>query len=121
MDKFALIKKQSVERMDFDWGHLLWYAGGASKSSDEMTLGRCVLKPGQANPKHYHPNCEEILHVLSGKIDHFVDGQGWLPMVEGDTITIPQGVWHHARNTGETDAHLLIAFSSADRKTVGEV
>ena len=106
--------------MDFPWGSLHWYAGAPSGNSDTMTLGRCVLKPGQANPKHYHPNCEEILHVLSGEIEHFVDGQGWFRMSPGDTVSIAANVWHHARNVGSADAHLLISFSSPNRQTIGE-
>jgi len=83
-----------------------------------MTLGRCVLLPGQENGEHYHPNCEEILHVLSGRIEHYVEHTGWLEMKEGDTITIHAGVRHQARNCGTTGAHLLICFSSAQRETV---
>jgi quercetin dioxygenase-like cupin family protein len=89
-------------------------------NSDHVTVGRCVLAAGKQNPRHYHPNCEEVLHVLSGSIEHYVDGEGWFAMNEGDTISIAQGVWHHARNIGDDEAHLLICFSSEDRKTIGE-
>jgi len=120
MDQFALTKDGQAEQVDFDWGRLYWYASGPADSSDHLTVGRCVLKPGMANPKHYHPNCEEVLHVISGRIEHFVDGQGWLPMGEGDTISIAAGVRHYARNVGADEAHLMICFSSRDRQTIGE-
>ncbi len=120
MDKYALTPAAKFETLDFDWGQLHWYASGPMHSSDHVTLGRCILKPGMANPRHYHPNCEEVLHVLTGRIEHFVDGEGWIDMNQGDTITIAQNVWHQARNTTEADAHLLICFSSKDRQTIGE-
>jgi quercetin dioxygenase-like cupin family protein len=41
-------------------------------------------------------------------------------MGEGDVVTIPPNVWHRATNLGDEDAVLYIAFSSADRQTVGE-
>jgi quercetin dioxygenase-like cupin family protein len=120
MKKFALSKSSEAEKLDFDWGTLYWYASGAQGNSDYQTVGRCVLTKGMQNPKHYHPDCEEVLYVLSGKIEHFVDGQGWLAMSDGDTITVARNVWHQARNVGDSEAHLLICFSSAQRTTVGE-
>lgn len=118
--RWALKTAAEQERMTFDWGELHWYAGAPGGNSDHQTVGRCILRPGAANPKHYHHNCEEILYVLDGTIEHFVDGQGWITMRTGDTITIAANVWHHARNVGSADAHLLICFSSPNRETIGE-
>ncbi len=120
MEKFVITESDKAEQVDFDWGRLYWYASGPQGNSDHMTVGKCVLSPGQENPKHYHPNCEEVLHVISGKIEHFVDGDGWTAMGPSDTITIARDVWHQARNVGDVEAHLLICFSSKDRQTVGE-
>lgn len=38
----------------------------------------------------------------------------------GDTVSIPQGVWHNATNIGDVDAELAISFSRAWREVVGE-
>jgi len=38
----------------------------------------------------------------------------------GDVITLPTGLPHNARNLGDSDAVLLVTFSSADRQTRGE-
>ena len=37
-------------------------------------------------------------------------------MAAGDTITIPPGIAHNACNVGDTDAEMLICFSSAQRE-----
>jgi oxalate decarboxylase/phosphoglucose isomerase-like protein (cupin superfamily) len=60
--------------------------------------------PGAQNPRHYHPNCDEVLHVLQGRILHSVDD---------DAL-------HNARNIGDEEAVFVFAFSSADRHTLGE-
>ena len=116
----TLTSKDAAESAVFDWGRLYWYANGAAGSSEHQTVGRCVIEPGQQNPRHCHPNCEEVLHLLSGHIKHFVEGRGWLPMLPGDTITIGRDVWHHARNVGPGPAEMIICFSSPDRQTIGE-
>ena len=41
-------------------------------------------------------------------------------MEEGDTISIEPNFYHNAKNVGDVDAILQIAFSSANRLTVGE-
>ncbi len=115
-----LLTYPQAAKSDFDWGNLTWFAGRSLGNSTEMTVGRCILKPGQGNPRHYHPNCTEILVVIQGRIEHTGPGGEKVQMNEGDTVTVPPNTWHHATNIGEVEAVLFIAFSSADRQTVGE-
>ncbi len=117
---YTMIQSDQAFVESFDWGQLHWYAHGQLSGATGLTVGRCILKPQSANPIHYHPNCEEVLHVLSGQIEHYIDGKGWFAMDMGDSITIAANVKHGARNVGKDDAHLLICFSSAERQTVGE-
>ena len=84
-----------------------------------MTVGEAVIKPGQQNPRHYHPNCDEVLHVVRGRILHTM-GSRQAEMSTGDTVSIPTGVHHNARNIGTEDAVLAISFSSAHREVIGE-
>jgi quercetin dioxygenase-like cupin family protein len=120
MNDIQILPQPQATHIPFDWGHLTWFAGQSLGNSNEMTIGRCVLKPGQGNPRHYHPNCTEILVVVQGRIEHTGAEGKIVPLGEGDTVTIPANIWHCAKNIGETEAVLFIAFSSADRKTVGE-
>jgi quercetin dioxygenase-like cupin family protein len=109
-----------THRQEFDWGNLTWFANRAIGNSDDMTVGRCILKPGHTNGRHYHPNCSETLVVIQGRIKHTITGDRETELDEGDTVVIPPNVRHCATNVGQIDAILFIAFSSADRQTVGE-
>ena len=112
MNKAIVKRSAGAEHLEFDWGELHWFASGKLGNSKEMTVGECVLRPACGNPAHQHPNCEEILHVLSGRIKHYVDGMDDVEMEPGDTITIAPHIAHSAENIGKEDAHLMIAFSS---------
>lgn len=101
------------------WGRLEWMVSGALGNSDTMTVGRCYIRPGEQNPRHHHPNCDEVLHVLRGTIEHTVD-EDKVMMGPGDTISIPSGAVHNAHNVGEDEAVFVISFSAPDRRTVGE-
>lgn len=106
--------------MTDDWGELTWFADGEMGNSEEVTVGRCVIKPGRKNPTHTHPNCSEVLTVMAGRIEHAVEGGRTVRMGVGDTITIAPGFFHYAENVGHEDAELFIVFTSAHREVQGE-
>jgi quercetin dioxygenase-like cupin family protein len=116
----VLVTHQDLEVIEAEWGQLTWYASAAQGNSSELTLGRCVLFPNKSNPYHYHPNCDELLTVVAGTIAHTWKSGETIEMNPGDTITIPRGMRHQAKNVGAGNAVLTIVFTSADRKTIGE-
>lgn len=118
MDKIVLSQPDRYETSEHAWGSLTWFVSGGQGNSTALTVGKCIINPGCANPRHYHPNCEEVLHVLTGTIAHTLDGEHRVIMQPGDTITIPPNVVHHAQNVGEEAALLLICFSSGERQAV---
>jgi quercetin dioxygenase-like cupin family protein len=104
--------------VEMPWGRLRWYTSAELKNSRTMTTGVAIISPGKSNPRHLHPNCDEVLHVVSGKISHTMN-EVTVEMHAGDTVSIPQGVLHNATNIGSEDAVLAISFSSAYREAVG--
>jgi quercetin dioxygenase-like cupin family protein len=113
----VLANSDAYSHQDFDWGTLTWFVARELKNSESMTVGRCILKSGFSNPKHRHPNCDEVLHLVAGRIICGV-GEEEFEMGLGDTITIPTDLPHYARNIGNVDAVMLICFSSADRESI---
>jgi len=83
----------------------------------EQTLGICHINPGHRNPTRYHPNCEEVLYMLTGTGKHGLDGEV-IELRLGSTIRIPAGVKHNLENTGSDAITCLISFSSGKRETV---
>ena len=102
--------------IDQAWGKLTWLASRELGNSTTMTFGRVTIPAGQTNPRHRHPNCDEILHLLSGRLEHSLGEQKFL-LNPGDTISIPAGQWHTAHALDGRDAEMVICFSSADRET----
>jgi quercetin dioxygenase-like cupin family protein len=109
------VDQHSVEPMP--WGRLEWSVSAKLGNSETMTIGTCFLNPGAQNGRHFHPNCDEVLRVLKGRIIQTWDGVEH-EMNVGDVVSIPAGVVHNARNIGGGPAELAISFSSAYRETV---
>lgn len=103
-------------QVDTDWGQLVWLVGGAAMPGAEQTFGVVTIAPGHRNPLHAHPNCEELLYVLSGECDHRL-GEEMFHLKPGSVIRIPRGVPHWARCTTSEPLVAVISFSSPDRRT----
>lgn len=97
-----------------DWGHLTWLAATKYGNADGLVLGRVTIKAGKSNPRHRHPNCEEVLYMLKGKIVHSLGDKSYT-LSAGDTITIPAGVFHDAMCIGDEDADMIVAYSEGIR------
>ena len=107
------------KRIDESWGNLLWLASKEIGNASGLTLGRVIIEPGQANPRHCHPACEEIIYVLSGRLDHTL-GDEVFAMEAGDVLAIPAGVYHNATNTGDEAVDVIVAYSDGERGFVLE-
>lgn len=68
-------------------------------TGDSFTLVRYTYQPGSVFPLHSHPE-EQLTIVHSGEIEFTVGGQTVL-LKEGMFATIPAGVPHGARVTGD--------------------
>lgn len=109
----------AANRHDAGWGSLAWFASREIASTTGITAGRVVIKRGECNPRHAHPNCEEVLHLLSGELEHTI-GDDTVRLVPGDTLVVEPNQYHNARSVGACDAEMIVIFSSADRQFVPE-
>jgi quercetin dioxygenase-like cupin family protein len=100
------------------WGHLSWLLGAGSEPAPgvEQTFGVVTIQPGKRNPLHAHPNCEELLFVISGTCDHLL-GEDVFQLRPGSVIRIPRDIPHWAKCTSEEPLRVVVSFSSPDRLT----
>jgi mannose-6-phosphate isomerase-like protein (cupin superfamily) len=101
----------------YPWGTLQWLCNQKLAPGALQTVGIAEILPGKHNVLHYHPNCEEVLYVLSGQGTQSYDGKT-VELRPGMTVCIPSGVKHNLTNTGSEPVRCLISFSSGDRQTV---
>lgn len=85
-------------------------SGETGAQSTFRVVDIAVAEPGaRPRPPHWHPDCEECIHVLAGQGVTWVDGEDF-PMAPGDTIRIAPGERHVTRNTGDGPLTLLCYF-----------
>ena len=103
------------QRIEEDWGNLQWLASQQIGNAEGLVLGRVLIKPGCSNPRHAHPNCEEVLYLMKGSLKHTV-GDETVTLAAGDVITLPPGEFHSAVNAGDEDADMIVAYSAGTRQ-----
>ena len=64
--------------------------------------------PGASFPRHRHPG-QEVIYVTQGTIEYEVDGKS-ITVGAGETLFIPRGVVHAARNHGTGQAAELATY-----------
>ena len=70
---------------------------------------RVDIPAGVTAPNHSHPG-EEIAYVVEGTLDYELDGQKPVTLKAGQSLFIPSGVAHSARNVGDGKASELATY-----------
>ncbi|MDW3686578.1 cupin domain-containing protein [Cupriavidus sp. CV2] len=70
---------------------------------------RVDFEPGTFAPKHAHPG-EEIAHVLQGTLEYQLGDQPPVTLKAGDSLFIPAGTPHSAKNVGTGRASELATY-----------
>lgn len=81
----------------------------------EVVQVRVDLAPGVTFPAHSHPG-EEIAHVLEGQLEYRLEGRPPLTLTAGESLFIPAGTVHAAKNTGNGNAAELATYLVAKGK-----
>ncbi|MGE5558927.1 MAG: cupin domain-containing protein [Bacillota bacterium] len=76
-------KQIKTNQVNDSWGSLQWLAGKGIGDSEDTAAGRVIIKKGACNPRHAHPNCDEILYLLQGRLEHTV-GDEKVTVAPGD-------------------------------------
>lgn len=97
----------------FDWGRIKWFISKDQTPGANLTFGQVILLPGKGHDRHNHPDAEEVLYVLSGRGEQMVNDEKPFSIAPGDTIYVPQSVYHSTVNTGWEPLQLLAIYNPA--------
>lgn len=70
---------------------------------------RVDFDPGAFAPKHSHPG-EEIAYVLKGTLEYQLANKPPVTLKEGESLFIPAGTPHSAKNVGTGEASELATY-----------
>jgi quercetin dioxygenase-like cupin family protein len=98
-----------------DFGQVHWAVREHDPEGAEQTIGMATFDIGKGNVEHTHPNCEEVVFVLEGEVEHTL-GEQTTRLKAGDLIVVPRNVPHCLKNVGNAPVKACVIFSSPDRQ-----
>lgn len=101
---FLLATQAQVE--ETPWGPMAWVSRPSTTNAQQLTVIEVTLFPGGGHNFHKHPDQEEVIYVLAGRIEQWIE-QDSTSLGPGDSAFIGAGVVHASFNTGSVPAKVL--------------
>jgi quercetin dioxygenase-like cupin family protein len=102
--KFVIARETEEEVLD--WGRLRWLSNPPSTGAKELTVIDVSLAPGRGHDFHKHPDQEEVLYIVAGRVEQWVDRDKRI-LEPGDSAFVPASMVHASFNVGENDARIV--------------
>jgi quercetin dioxygenase-like cupin family protein len=102
--KFVIASETKPEVLD--WGRLGWLSNPPNTGARDLTVIDVTLLPGKGHDFHKHPDQEEVIYVVAGRVEQWVDREK-RTLGPGDSAFIPAGVVHASFNIGEVEAKVV--------------
>jgi len=94
------------------WGPHEWLSRPGLTAAEQLLMVRVLMPPGRAHQFHRHPAMEEIIYVVSGRAEQWVDRDKRL-LGPGDIAHIPADVVHGTYNAGNETLVFLAILAPA--------
>ena len=98
-----------VKAEQLDWGIFRSVIDPPSTGAKRLTVVEATFAPGTGHSFHKHPDQEEVIYVVAGKLEQWVDREKRI-LGSGDVVFIPAGMVHALFNAGEGHAKLIAIF-----------
>ena len=92
------------------WGSLAWLSSPAVSGSKGLVVVEVTFDAGGGHAFHKHPNQEEVICVIDGEVEQWVDRQV-RTLGPGDSAFIGEGVVHASFNPSDRPAKVLAVLS----------
>ncbi|MGH7142968.1 MAG: cupin domain-containing protein [Planctomycetota bacterium] len=92
------------------WGQVTWLSRPDLTGAQHLTAMQVLLNPGAGHGFHFHPNQEEFILVLSGRIEQWLEREHRI-LGPGDLVFIPKALVHASYNLFDQPARVLPILS----------
>jgi len=101
-----------MARDQFDWGEIAWASRPENTESKQLAILDVTIIPGMGHNFHRHPEQEEMIYVLEGEIEQWIEKEKKI-LKAGDAVFINKGIVHASFQRGDKPAHLLAILGPA--------
>lgn len=106
------VDEENMKVEQLPWGPHDWLVRPDIVEAELLQLVRVHIPPGEGHAFHRHPHMEEIIYILSGTAEQWVDREKRI-LGPGSVAHIPMDMVHGTYNIGDETLHLLAILSPA--------
>ena len=110
MSRFVM--KAEVPMEDFEWGSAGMRCAPPGTGCDTFVVMDVRLDPGFFHAFHKHPDQDEMITVVSGRVTQFLEGESTV-LGPGDSVYIDKDVVHGSYNDFDEPAQLAVVLAPA--------
>ena len=107
------IGKGDIQVEELPWGPHHWLSRPGFTDAEQLLVVRVHMPPGQGHAFHRHPSMEEVLYVIEGRGEQWIDRESKV-IGPGEAAHIPTNVVHGIYNTSEEPLVFLAILSPAN-------
>ncbi len=107
----VIVHEKDIETLDMPGRKLKWLFHPEDGKSEQFSMNVIRIEPGETvKPAHAHPNEEELIYIISGQGEVYVDGE--IESIQaGHAVKFPAGAVHMVRNTSEEVMKIVCFFT----------
>lgn len=94
----------------FEWGDIKWIEDNDAMSKNKFLVGHVTLLPHQSQDEHIHSGDEQLLYVISGEGEQWVDDR-YHNLLPGKMYKIGPFAKHQVQNTGNKPLEMIIIYN----------
>jgi quercetin dioxygenase-like cupin family protein len=103
----AFLLHDELERDTPYWGSMAWISRPSTSGASDLMVAEVEFAPGGYHNFHFHPGQEEVLHVLAGEVEQWVDREMKL-LGPGDSAFVGRDVVHASFNVASGPSRILV-------------
>ncbi len=99
-----------VRKEQDPWATVEWLSNKELVGAKELLMVRATIAAGRSHPFHTHPTREEIIYVVSGQAEQWVEDDFRI-LKAGEMALVPRGAVHGTFNPFDEDVTFLAILS----------
>ena len=108
-----ILRESEQELVEWRAGVRTRLRAGGSLGTGRLSVLEQWHEPGCGAPTHTHYDAEELVTVLEGVAEFWIEEER-ATLEAGDTVVVPPFLYHGFRNAGEGKLHVLAVLSAAE-------
>jgi quercetin dioxygenase-like cupin family protein len=92
------------------WGAMSYISRPSTTGAKDIVCIIVELAPGGFHNFHYHPGQEEVIYVLEGEVEQWIEAEHRV-LKPGDSVFLGNSVVHASFNIGASTAKLFVVVS----------